>query len=304
MSEHYPRFRRSMLIDGERYLRIRECMRIAFYLRREHSEIIPSVMGALETYLQVVGPNSLGWYFDEEGDAQPLDERGREYIRRRLLSPRGANVSLIQEPDSVTGHEFTYRGQPLDAPPPIGGHDRTCAVTFWLPTESIEEQGPQWVRELALKLAAALPFNSGHAGLCYLYPEGLMGMTESIREECFRYPGIDLADTYAHLDLGTRVEGAHWLTFLGPPVLEELGGAEGLRSRLRSPNTTVQAIDAARAVVTLGPWPEAGDLEEGRTLPEYRELARVLEPWLYEPRSRWRGFSPEDMRRWYRRFLD
>jgi hypothetical protein len=35
----------------------------------------------------------------------------------------------------------------------------------------------------------------------------------------------------------------------------------------------------------------AGDVLEGRTLPAYRELARVLEPWLYEERFAWGGFS-------------
>jgi hypothetical protein len=30
----------------------------------------------------------------------------------------------------------------------------------------------------------------------------------------------------------------------------------------------------------------------------------VLEPWRYEERFRFRGFSDEDMRRWQRRFLD
>jgi hypothetical protein len=57
-------------------------------------------------------------------------------------------------------------------------------------------------------------------------------------------------------------------------------------------------------VVTLGKWPEAGDTEQGHTLPAYRELARVLEPWLHMKRACWGGFSAEDMRRWERRFLD
>ncbi|HYO68655.1 MAG TPA: type VI immunity family protein, partial [Archangium sp.] len=95
-----------------------------------------------------------------------------------------------------------------------------------------------------------------------------------------------------------------WLNFLGSPVLGALGGAAGLRARLRSPGTTVQELDGERAVVTLGTWPEAGDMEQGRTLPEYRELAHVLEPWLYMNRGNWSGFSDEDVRRWERRFLD
>jgi hypothetical protein len=89
------------------------------------------------------------------------------------------------------------------------------------------------------------------------------------------------------------------MNFLGQPVLGALGGAAGLRTRLHSPDTTVQELGNEQAVVTLGQWPEAGDLEQGHTLPAYRELAHVLEPWLYLDRH-----SDEDLRRWERRFLD
>ena len=106
------------------------------------------------------------------------------------------------------------------------------------------------------------------------------------------------------MDIGTQIRGPSWMTFLGPPVLEELGGVDALRAQLHEPHTTVQEMEGHRAVVTLGPRPEAGDLEKGQTLPAYRELARVLEPWLFhEPR-----FHPNadmtDTRRWERRFLD
>jgi len=279
MSEHYPRFRRYSLFDGEKYLCIRECVRISFYLRRDHLEIVPAGMRSLDTYLRTVGPQSLGWYADSEGEWQQLDDRGWAFIRDELLYPRGANVTLIGDPENASGFRFNYYGIPLDAPPPVGGPTRTCEVTFWLPTEYLEEHGPQRVRELALELGAGLPFDSGHAGLAYLFPEGLLGITRPIREECFRYPGIDLADSGVRDDLGTRVQGAHWLTFLGSPVLQSLGGTAALRERLHSPGTTVQTLNDERAVVTLGLWPEAGDMEEGRTLPEYRELARVLETW-------------------------
>ena len=81
--------------------------------------------------------------------------------------------------------------------------------------------------------------------------------------------------------------------------------ASSLRSRLSSPGTTVQELEGERAVVTLGPWPEAGDTEQGHPLPAYRELARILEPWLYhEERGFDPDFPPEDLRRWERRFLD
>ncbi|HEX5748329.1 MAG TPA: type VI immunity family protein, partial [Archangium sp.] len=181
----------------------------------------------------------------------------------------------------------------------------TSALSFILPTEYLEAHGPGHVRELALELAAALPFCSGHGGLCFNYPESVVGTTDAIRDMAFRHPGLDIPGVnFDSFSIGTRVNGVHWLNFLGPPVLGELGGAAGLRARLRSPGTTVQELDGERAVVTLGNWPEAGDTEQGRTLPEYRELAHVMEPWLYMDRGNWGGFSDEDMRRWERRFLD
>ena len=112
-------------------------------------------------------------------------------------------------------------------------------------------------------------------------------------------PDID----WVSLHIGTQVRGPSWLTFLGQPVLGELGGVSGLRARLHHPETTVQEMEGDRAVVSLGPWPEAGDTEQGNVLPAYQELARVLEPWLYhEPRLH-AVQNMEDTRRWERRFL-
>jgi hypothetical protein len=116
---------------------------------------------------------------------------------------------------------------------------------------------------------------------------------------------MDVPDmSWISLHIGTQVRGPSWLTFLGQPVLGELSGASGLRDQLRHPETTVQELEGDRAVVSLGPWPEAGDTEQGNVLPAYRELARVLEPWLYhEPRLHTHQ-SMADTRRWERRFLD
>jgi hypothetical protein len=108
----------------------------------------------------------------------------------------------------------------------------------------------------------------------------------------------------APISLGTRVKGVHWMNFLGPPVLGELGGVQGLRERLPSPDISIQPLSSERAVVTLGEGPEAGDSQHGPTLPRYRELARVLEPWTYFSTRPWTGFSEEDRLRWQRRFLD
>jgi hypothetical protein len=180
-----------------------------------------------------------------------------------------------------------------------------CEASFWLPAEFLEAQGPAQVRELALAMAAPIPLSSGHAGLSFNGGR-VSGTKDAVRKVCFRFPGIDISqELVGRSQLGTHIYGVHWLTFLGQPALGALGGVEGLRAQLHSPGTTVQELEGERAVITLGEWPEAGDTERGDTLPAYRELARVLEPWFYfEEDYGDSSFSDAEKRRWERRFLD
>ncbi|MGZ3460138.1 MAG: type VI immunity family protein [Archangium sp.] len=74
------------------------------------------------------------------------------------------------------------------------------------------------------------------------------------------------------------------------------------------------ALDMASQL--LGERPDAGDVASGKTLPAYRELAQVLEPWLEPlflpratvsvepPRYTSLCFTEDEARRWWRRFLD
>ena len=258
----------------------------------------------LERYLRAVGPQALGWYVDAEGDCQRLDAAGWERLWQGMADARSTGIHLLEHCETVSGYAFEYHGRSL-APSPEQALGASSAVAFWLPTEYLELQGPERVRELALELARELPFNSGHASLSFHALENYSGVSEAILQHCFRYPGMDIPEMgIASLELGTRVRGAYWLTFLGAPVLDELGGAAGLRAHLGSADITVEPLGEGRVVVTLGEWPEAGDTEQGRMLPLHRELARVLEPWLYEEQTRRTAFTEQDMRRWHRRFLD
>ncbi|WP_235216599.1 type VI immunity family protein [Archangium violaceum] len=297
MGAHYPRIRIDKIVGTRHFLLIRESVSITFHMKRSHQEILREVMRALQVYRRAVGPQSLGWYADPySGDWDELDDKGWAYIQREMLEEPATSIWLRELPNATTGYEFLYQSHLLE----VSNADAASTVSFMLPTEYLEEHGPDRVRALALELAAELPFNSGHAGLCFNFPESFLGVLDAIRDLSFRHPGLDIPGVlFTSLEIGTRVNGVHWLNFLGPPVLRELGGTESLRTRLRSPGTTVQALDEERAVVTLGEWPEAGDTEQGNTLPAYRELAHVLEPWLQLD-----SFSQEALRRWERRFLD
>jgi hypothetical protein len=299
MSEHYPRIR---IYAENGTLLIRDSLSITFYMSRPHEEVASSVMRSLDKYLQAVGPDALGLYADQEGSWQNLDDAGWALIRNELLNPVWARAYLADASGRQNRYQFDYRGRPPsdvvfpDAPGVVS------MVSFWLPTEFLEEHGPGRVRELALELATPLPFCSGHAGLSFNCDTSLLGVKQEVLKHGSRYLGMDIPGLdMAALRIGTKVRGISWLTFLGQPALGELGGAVGLRSQLSSPGTTVQEMEGERAVITLGRWPQAGDTEQSDTLPAYRELARVLGPWLYQNTA---PHASEETRRWERRFLD
>ncbi|MFP2905568.1 DUF3396 domain-containing protein [Pyxidicoccus sp. 3LFB2] len=303
MNEHYPKLRFTF---GDGYLLIREGLSLCFYMRQPHKEVRPALLEALQIYLRAVGPDSIGRYADLEGEWQDLDEAGWKDVNEKLSWPSPI-VRLHDAEDAQYRYEVEYFGKSAELLARENGLNAVCAVRFCLPTEYLEEHGPGRVRALTLELANRLPFSSGHAGLSYNGELDIVGMPEQVREHYFRYPGLDVLPLeHVAWEIGTNVRGPSWLTFLGQPALDGLGGVATLRSQLQAPGTTVEPLNGGRAVITLGDWPEAGDLEQGKTLPAYRELARVLEPWLYRehPSRVGLSFAPEDWVRWERRFLD
>jgi hypothetical protein len=283
---------------------VREGLNLAFYMPPRHPEIAEDVLRALDTYLRYVGPTALGLYADEEGYWQELDSAGWDMIRRKLRDSGGALATLEESCPTGSRYAFHYQGRHPEYLIEMNEPDAMCEATFWLPTEYLEEHGPGRVRELAIELASLLPLVSGSCGLAFIGELHAVGMRRQLLPHWMRYPGIDIPEAADSSRIGTRLRGPHWVNFLGQPVLRELGGAAGLRARLSNPGTTVEELPGDKVVITLGPWPEAGDTERGDVLPAYRELARVFEPWLYHTEIAMLHRPMAETRRWERRFLD
>ncbi|WP_240360033.1 type VI immunity family protein [Pyxidicoccus caerfyrddinensis] len=283
----------------------RDALCINLYMRHPRREVAPALLRSIDRYRRVLGNDVLSRYSSEGYEWDDLDDAAWEHLRGEVLDGMSAIIKL----KDITSGENRFRldyygsygaliGPPTDEPTTV------CAVSFWLPTEYLEEHGPGHVRELALELAAPLPFCSGHAGLAFNTDYDLLYARPELRKWLFLHPGMDAPRLgRLALHLGAKVRTPSWLTFLGQPVLGELGGASGLRSRLQSPDITVQEMEGERVVVTVGPEPEAG--EDGRMPPAYRELARVLEPWLFHEKYLIDStLTADGLRRWERRLLD
>ncbi|WP_164019907.1 type VI immunity family protein [Pyxidicoccus trucidator] len=331
MSEHFPRIRLHASETHGAELRAREVVRLVFYLPHDHHDLAPQVSRALDLYVEAVGagPDILSHGEDLDGarfqlgpdrwdyvrsQLRPFDgyrfidelasEDATPFLRTQLKMQAETSLLLTGLAPQPNGFSFSYRARLPWRTPPAGS---VSVLSATLPTEYLEEHGPGRVRELAVGLASLLSFSTGHAGLAFeLYGRRSRALP-LIREALFRHPGLDLPQPGVESALGTRIDGVHWLNFLGPPMVDALRGLDGLRHRLDVSPVRLLELNGGRAVVSLGTWPEAGDLARGDGLPAYRELARTLEPWLnrFEPRHAlaWAGYSEEEVLRWWRRLL-
>ncbi|RKH39019.1 type VI immunity family protein [Corallococcus sicarius] len=286
---------------------VKEGFSICFYMHRSHDDVTAVVIQALELYLQTIGRQALTYAPFDDGYWQKLEVPAPDFARKELLERGFARVLLNDSAGDLGEYQFVYQGVALDAPydyhTPTKRH--ASAVSFWFPVSFLQSHGIKPFRDLALALAKLLPFNSGHAGPSFLSWLGIDDLLQPMFQLGLRYPGMDIPDEHNNAyTVGDQLDGVHWMNFIGQPVLGAVGGTEALRARLTHPGTSVESLGEDRALVTLGAEPDAGDTAEGRRLPAYRELARVLEPWLTSREAVRPYHENEALLRWERRFLD
>jgi Protein of unknown function (DUF3396) len=292
-----PRFR---CPDENGRLFASDAWAMCFYIDRPHKRIAPAVLRAIELFRERIRPFQFEWYDTFEGQAAPLDDSIWKRLREKMLGPdAGGGIGLLDPSKKVEGFEVDYRGLPLPLPWP--GRENDVSVLYLnLPTEYLEERGPKQVRTLALDLAEELPFSTGYVDFAFNNTYWAQETTDLIRT---RYPGVHLDANKVDFKVSTRVNGVHWLNFLGQPVLGQLGGVAGLRECL-PPGIHLHDMGGDRVLLTLGDHPDVGDVEAGHTFPLHRALARLLAPYLYHRARPLGPMSMEETLRWERRFLD
>ncbi|MBN8471186.1 DUF3396 domain-containing protein [Corallococcus exiguus] len=307
--------------------RVQLVLRIVFYLPHDHRVLAPVLRQVLNTYLGFIaasgGALTSGYDPDISEDSFPLTPDTWEEVHTELekarfgpledmdqdsfwfwtLTKRNYDTWVLlkgghSEPD---GYEFSFESR-IPWREPTSEHS---VLSVKLPISFLETQGPEKAFALARSLAELLPFSTGHAGLSLSFTRGRSKLLPLLKEQLSRHPGWHVPPPLTW-GLGPWIDDVHWLNFLGPPLLETVGGIQALRSHLSHPETTVQELTGGRALISLGAEPLAGDTKRGETLPAYRELARFLEPWLlpFPHVNTWDGYTDDEARLWWRRFLE
>ncbi|MHA7634732.1 type VI immunity family protein [Corallococcus sp. M7] len=281
MSENFPSLR---LHYRGGAVAARDGVVVSFFIPHDHSIVAQACWRALQTYVQAIPPQSLNWYGADDGDVLELDEDGWEVIRKRMVdrpSRLAWHVSLSDLDGGTGGYQFEYHSNRIQRPLCIGS---STAMSFTVPTEFLLEQGPQRMRTLVLELARELPFHFGYASFALASRQGswAAGDWKVLEKYSARYLGVDLpaVESLGYV-IGTHALGAHWLTFLGPPLLDRMGGTEAVRQALPFPEVSLLPMEQERLLVTLSEWPQAIDIEQEPVPPQYRALACFLKPFMY-----------------------
>ena len=139
---------------------------------------------------------------------------------------------------------------------------------------------------------------------------GNFGYAQEIIKRTRRFPVVDVAPAvdrgYDHTTGQKRkssgIVGINWLTFVGAPFLEKLGGANQLRKKL---SEEVDLIDCGGFVVLqLGSEPISGDVNTSENLSLYYHVGEVLDL-VKIPREKIGGlFNDRDFtEQWTHRFF-
>lgn len=296
--------------DDLNKLIVRDGIVTYFFIRRSHSEIAREVVNTLSKFRTFIGLEKQFWYVDPEGEFQELtDFSYNEILKNALNFERWPHHRILLEdsPFEASGFRFAYYGTWLSDPVFQAWPDVVSVVAFWYPTEFLEIVGVAALKEFTIDIGLKFPFSFGYTSLAFNYSsgDGEFEAFPEIRKMCFRYPGLDVHyATSTLLDIGDRVRGAYWLTLLGKVLLKNMGGVDLIRDNINRSDILVEGLEKDATIVTLSELPEAGDVNRGKFLQRNQCLARILEPYVHTEEIAFPNFSPYDMDRWDRRFLE
>lgn len=154
----------------------------------------------------------------------------------------------------------------------------TGFVKLFLPPEFLA-QSPGAFLEQVRSAVGDLKFLSGHAG----YGTSIHGdyTTSTVGSRVYhlsrRYTGVDLYRSYdAARFANTSLTNINWLTFVGGPLLDKVGGVSQLKRSLAEHKEVFIHEFKHGVMLQAGPGPSLGDTVRGETLASYHAVGRAL----------------------------
>jgi hypothetical protein len=186
-------------------------------------------------------------------------------------------------------------------------------VRLVLPVE-ILASGVQKILELFQQALGTFPWVSAYAGYSLFWHarhlEHMTTVSRYIGARLLRHPGLNMGEPMFFKKWAKdSVIGAHWITFLSPRFVDELGSLSSVSQNL-STHTLSARVDIEEVpsgvLLRAGGMPEIGDSnrQSVQLFGPYRAVARLLKPIRVRKLRPLTGLSAENTSRWLERFDD
>lgn len=262
---------------------LRDGITVAFFLPTPMHEIVGPLLAAFEEYLKMVPEDALRWESvgASSEEWKPINkttlQRCRAQLKLEAVRKRKLTSFELADGDvggDAPGYGILVIGNPIDPDTP----DELSLMQMYLPIEVIEQEQVELFVEHIRTIAALLPYKLGYTSPALQWAE--LGMDKAIAQSraiVARHPGYDIQlNETGRTWLGLRARGARWLNFLGPEIVDKLGGIEALKKTLKEP-IVVEPIGHG-IMIRAGEKPEIGDVPRKVGTPLLRSVAKVLEP--------------------------
>lgn len=262
---------------------LREGVTAAFFLPTPMDACAVELQAAFEAYLAMVPPGALKWAAVGSGSeewkpvAKNTFDRCRAQLKPEAVRKRPITSFELTDGDQggqAPGYGLLVIGNPFDPEVP----DEKSLLQAHFPAEVLADANREAFVSQVRELAALLPFVSGYVSPGLHWAEIFKAQAlKQARAVTRRHPGFDVQDNArARTYLGTHVRGARWLTFLGPELAGQLGGADALRGALPE-DVSIETVGHG-LMIRAGDAPEIGDASRKVDTPLLRAVAAALEP--------------------------
>jgi hypothetical protein len=285
---------------------VRQVIRFAFFMRRPHLQLAAAAVNAIGQIIDLFPPPAFSMFSGPTGDWFEYDAAGlKTQVATRLVGKEqtiNGNVSLAGNQGDIPDFSLDYRGFALDRPL---FRQRASNLVLSIAASAFDPDVRAASLHLARPLVVALQCSAAYIDAAL---DGKQARRQALAG---RFRCIDISDVSAvSADLADSMPGVHWVNFLGPHLVQTLGGRAALESRL-SPNARIDALDGGALVVSLGAQPELGDVNRRPDLEDWRTLAMLAhEKNVLHVPKKVKYFVPEDdataqeaQERWHLRFI-
>jgi hypothetical protein len=288
--------------SGE-YCGARTGVTLVLYYGKSMGELAPTVSRLVELYFSAIPPGAIR---SMQGSTGVWREFAKQNLNTRVrkLAAQGMDYDSIHlssgEPGNVGDYGFHFFGTDLSHFDFSPREACSCVLEFPLVALSAEQRGR--FEDFVATAGEVEPLESGYAGYAFKH------LARTWREQAMpwisqrapRFLGVDISNDSFTRVARRRVVNVSWITLLGRPLVDELGGEAQIRSQL-SPEIRLRQLASGLAIVA-GEVPPIGDVNRGlHDLQWLKEVAALTRPVRASLQI---GFGSETFRRTWPNRLD